>query len=72
MAAFTGLKAFSNLSEQRSSQMRQPVHFEASAVIGSPFLLTVKSISIFLLVVVNQFSRGGCGALDTGVQGDIS
>ena len=42
MAAFAGLNAFSNLKEQRSSQMRHPVHFEASALIGGPFLRVTK------------------------------
>jgi hypothetical protein len=33
MAAFAVLKAFTNRSEQRSSQVRQPVHFAASTLI---------------------------------------
>jgi len=42
MAAFAGLKAFSNRREQRSSQMRHPVHFEASTLIGGAFLRVIK------------------------------
>jgi len=42
MAAFAGLNAFSSLREQRSSQMRHPVHLAASALIGGPFLRVVK------------------------------
>ena len=36
MAALAGLNAFSKRREQRSSQMRHPVHFEASVIIGGP------------------------------------
>ena len=50
IVAFTGLNAFSNLREQRSSQMRHPVHFEASALIGGPFLGFVK-VSLLLLML---------------------
>lgn len=36
MAALAGLNAFSKRREQRSSHIRHPVHFEASATIGGP------------------------------------
>jgi len=53
MAAFAGLKTFSNRREQRSSQMRHPVHFEASMVTGGPFRWLVKlSISPMESVVI--------------------
>ena len=45
MAAVAGRKAFSNRREQRSSQMRHPVHFEALDSIGRPFTFDVKLIS---------------------------
>jgi hypothetical protein len=55
IAAFAGLNAFSNLREHRSSQMRHPVHFEASALIGGPFLRVTK-ISLSL-VEITPFSQ---------------
>jgi len=55
MAAFAGVKAFSKRREQRSSQMRHPVHFEASALIGGPFLWVAKvSLSPVGLVPIAQ------------------
>jgi hypothetical protein len=41
MAAFAGLKAFAKRREQRSVQMRHPVHFEASTLIDGPFLRNI-------------------------------
>jgi hypothetical protein len=53
MAAFAGLKAFTNLREQRSSQMRHPKHFEASILIGRPFLGAIKlSLSRMRLLLI--------------------
>jgi hypothetical protein len=52
MAAFAGLKAFANRREQRNSQMRHPVHFEVSTLIGNPFLRVIK----ILLSEVRLFS----------------
>jgi len=38
MAALAGRNAFSKRSAQRSSQMRQPLHRDESALIGGPVL----------------------------------
>jgi hypothetical protein len=54
--AFARLKAFSNLKEQRNSQIRHPVHFEASTLIGGPFL-RVTNISISLLKILLIYNR---------------
>ena len=43
MAAFAGLNALMNRSEQRNSHMRHPVHLVASMLIGVPFLLVAKA-----------------------------
>lgn len=43
MGAFIGLKVFSNLREQRSSQITHPVHFEELILIAGPFLPVIKT-----------------------------
>jgi hypothetical protein len=40
---FAGLKAFSNLREQRSSQIRQPVQAAELTAIGGPFLVATNA-----------------------------
>jgi len=54
IAAFEGLKAFSKRREQRSSQMRHPVHFAKSTLIGGPFLRVTK----MHLLLISRLAMG--------------
>jgi hypothetical protein len=51
--ALAGLKAFSNLSEQRSSHIRHPAQFSGYAVMAGPFLF------VFVVIVTSFFAFKG-------------